>query len=83
MLTALVAVAAPLVNCIQLIPQLYKTYVTRSVTDLSPYSLLLILVTNILWFAHGLLIRDGSLIASGSVSLLVNGALLALYFLYR
>jgi len=82
MLTTLVAVAAPLVNCIQLIPQLYKTYVTRSVTDLSLYSLLLILVTNLLWFSHGLLIRDGSLIASGSVSLLVNGALLALYFLY-
>ena len=83
MLTTLVAVAAPLVNCIQLIPQLYKTYVTRSVTDLSLYSLLLILITNLLWFSHGLLIRDGSLIASGSVSLLVNGALLALYFLYR
>ena len=67
---------------VQLIPQLYKTYTTRSVADLSPYSLLLILITNLLWFTHGLFIRDISLLLSGSVSLLVNGALLALYFLY-
>jgi uncharacterized protein with PQ loop repeat len=65
-----------------LIPQLYKTYTTRSVVDLSLYSLLLILVTNLLWFAHGLFIRDTSLLLSGSVGLLVNGTLLALYFLY-
>ena len=82
MITTLVSIAAPLVNCVQLIPQLYKTYMTRSVADLSLYSLLLILVTNLLWFTHGLFIRDTSLLLSGSVSLLVNGALLALYFLY-
>ena len=82
MLTALVAVAAPLVNCIQLIPQLYKTYTTRRVADLSLYSLLLILVTNLLWFAHGAMIRDVALLVSGSVSLLVNGALLFLYGIY-
>ena len=83
MLATLVATTAPLVNCIQLIPQLYKTYMTRSVADLSLYSLLLILATNLLWFTHGLFIRDASLLLSGSVSLLVNGALLVLYFLYR
>ena len=76
------AIAAPLVNCVQLIPQLYKTFITRSVGDLSLYSLLLILVTNLLWFAHGLFIKDMSLLLSGFVSLLVNGTLLALYFLY-
>ena len=82
MISASIAVAAPLVNCVQLIPQLYKTYMTRSVADLSLYSLILILITNLLWFAHGLFIRDTSLLLSGSVSLLVNGTLLALYFLY-
>ena len=82
MISASIAVAAPLVNCVQLIPQLYKTYMTRSVADLSLYSLILILITNILWFTHGLFIRDTSLLLSGSVGLLVNGTLLALYFLY-
>lgn len=66
MLSTLVAIAAPLINCIQLVPQLYKTYTTRRVADLSPYSLLLILVTNLLWFAHGAMIRDVALLVSGS-----------------
>jgi MtN3 and saliva related transmembrane protein len=82
MLSTLVAIAAPIINCIQLVPQLYKTYTTRRVADLSPYSLLLILVTNLLWFAHGAMIRDVALLVSGSVSLLVNGALLFLYGIY-
>ena len=83
MIASIVAVLAPFVNCIQLIPQLYKTYMTKHVADLSPYSLLLILVANLLWFAHGISIRDGALIAAGIISLLVNGALLALYAAYR
>ena len=39
MLPFIVSTLAPIVNCIQLIPQLYKTYITKSVKDLSIYSL--------------------------------------------
>jgi hypothetical protein len=42
MLPFIVATLAPIVNSIQLLPQLYKTYITKSVKDLSFYSLLLI-----------------------------------------
>ena len=83
MIQVIVATLAPLVNCIQLFPQLYKTYITKSVTDLSLYSLLLILITNILWLLHGFFIRDNSLIVAGIISLIVNISLLTLYFLYR
>ena len=86
MITATVAVAvavlAPTVNCIQLLPQLYKTYTTKSVEDLSLQTILLMLLTNILWFTHGLFIRDPALLFSGSVSLFINAALLVLYMLY-
>lgn len=83
MLPLLVATLAPLVNCVQLLPQLYKTYSTQSVKDLSFYSLLFILTTNVLWLLHGYFITDASLIAAGVVSLGVNGTLLALYLKYR
>ena len=83
MIPVIVATLAPLVNCIQLFPQLYKTYITKSVEDLSLYSLLLILITNLLWLLHGYFIRDNSLIAAGIISLMVNISLLTLYFLYR
>ena len=83
MIPLIVATLAPIINCIQLFPQLYKTYVTKSVKDLSLYSLLLILTTNILWLLHGYFIFDLSLIVSGVISMIINTTLLTLYFLYR
>ena len=83
MIPFIVATLAPIVNSVQLFPQLYKTYVTKSVKDLSMYSLSLILLTNLLWLLHGYFIFDISLIIAGMVSMIINLALLALFFLYR
>jgi MtN3 and saliva related transmembrane protein len=83
MLPFIVATIAPIVNCIQLVPQLYKTYVTKSVKDLSMHSLMLILATNLLWLTHGYFIMDLSLIVAGIISMIINTALLVLYFCYR
>jgi uncharacterized protein with PQ loop repeat len=83
MISLIVATLAPIVNSIQLFPQLYKTYITKSVKDLSLYSLLLILMTNMLWLLHGYFIYDISLIVAGLVSIIINIGLLILYFLYK
>ena len=83
MIPFIVATLAPIVNSIQLFPQLYKTYITKSVKDLSLYSLSLILITNFLWLLHGYFINDISLIIAGLVSMIINIALLTLYFIYR
>lgn len=83
MLPFIVATLAPIANCIQILPQLYKTYITKSVRDLSLYSLLLVLTTNILWLLHGFFIFDMSLIIAGIITMIINIALLTLYFIYR
>ena len=83
MIPVIIATLAPIVNSIQLFPQLYKTYITKSVKDLSLYSLSLILLTNLLWLLHGFFIIDISLIVAGTVSMIINVALLILFFLYR
>jgi MtN3 and saliva related transmembrane protein len=83
MFSLAVATLAPILNCIQLFPQLYKTYKTKSVHDLSFYSLLLILITNILWLLHGYFIFDYSLITAGIISLVINSSLFILYLHYR
>lgn len=79
----IIATLAPIINCVQLLPQVYKTYSTKNVNDLSLGSLLLILLTNLLWFLHGYFISDKSLIISGFISILINIILLSLYFSYR
>ena len=42
MLPLIVSILAPFFGTIQLLPQLYKTYHTRSVEDLSMHSILII-----------------------------------------
>ena len=83
MLPVVVATLVPIINCVQLIPQLYKTYTTKSVKDLSYYSLILILTTNVLWLTHGYFILDVSLIVGGIVSMMINIALLVFFLLYK
>jgi MtN3 and saliva related transmembrane protein len=83
MLPVVVATLAPIINCVQMIPQLYKTYTTKSVKDLSYYSLILILTTNALWLIHGYFIYDVSLIVGGVVSMMINIALLVFFLLYK
>jgi MtN3 and saliva related transmembrane protein len=83
MLPLTIATLAPIVNSIQLFPQLYKTYTTKSVNDLSFYSLSLILITNLLWLLHGYFINDISLILAGVVSMIINVTLLTLFVIYR
>jgi MtN3 and saliva related transmembrane protein len=83
MLPLIVATLAPIINCIQPFPQLYKTYITKSVKDLSVWSLVLILTTNLLWLLHGYFIVDIPLIVTGVINMIVNITLLTLYFFYR
>ena len=83
MIPLIVATLAPIVNCVQILPQIYKTYRTKSVKDLSFYSLLLLLITIILWLLHGYFINDNSLVVAGLITLVLNISLIRLYFLYR
>jgi uncharacterized protein with PQ loop repeat len=78
----LIAIIAPTVSCVQLLPQLVKTSITKKTKDLSFGSLILILISNMLWLVHGYLILDISLIAAGSISMTINSVLLFLYMKY-
>lgn len=83
MALSLVAMLATFLNSIQIFPQLHKTYKTKSVKDMSIYTLLLMLLTNILWLFHGYFILDYSLIIAGGISMILNFILFAMYFMYR
>ena len=83
MLPLIVSTLAPILNCVQLVPQLHKTYTTKSVKDLSIYSLFLLFFTNLFWMIHGFFIFDYALIISGVISMVVKMMLIVMYFLYR
>ena len=78
-----VSILAPIINCIQMAPQVYKTYVTKRVDELSGYSLGMLLTTSILWFVHGYFIQDISLQVSGIISILLNSILCMMFYKYK
>ena len=82
MLVTVIAIVAPLLNSLQQIPQLYKTYVTKHVTDLSFESLLFMFISSVVWVLHGIIIWDLSLLISASISACINMALLVLFIRY-
>jgi len=83
MISTLVATLAPVLNSIHLYPQLYKTYSTKRVNDLSFYTLVLALVSNLVWIAHGYFIFDMSVLAASFSSLFANTILMWFYMMYR
>lgn len=82
MIPTIVATLAPLFSCVQLLPQLYKIYVTKSVNDLSYYSLIFLVLTTLLWTLHGFFIKDVALQFAGILSLFINCTLFGLYIKY-
>lgn len=66
-----------------MLPQLHRTYTTKSVKDLSLYSLLLIFLTNVLWALHGYNILDFPLLIAGVLTASINAMLITLYFNYQ
>jgi len=79
----IIAVLAPSLNAVQILPQLIKTWNTKSVSNLSFYTILLMIVTNILWLLHGINIEDNALTISGVFALIINLILAGLFILYQ
>jgi uncharacterized protein with PQ loop repeat len=64
-----VAVLAILTSSLFLIPQIYKTHVTRRVDDLSIHSHVLLCLSSVLWGIHGVLIADVTLMVSSVLTM--------------
>ena len=83
MISNIIAILAPVMNGMYQIPQLVKVITSRSVDDLSLYTLLLLLTTNILWLLHGYFISDVALIVSAFINIFINVPLIYLFFKYN
>lgn len=79
----IVATFAPILSISMVLPQLYKTYQTKRVKDLSLYMILLLFFANILWLLHGYFIADISLMVTGFIQSFLVAILLLMYYFYK
>ena len=78
---ALIGLAAAFCTTVAFLPQVIKTWRTRSTADIS-LTMFLVFTTGIfLWLVYGLIIRDVPLIAANGVTFVLSGTIL--YFKLR
>lgn len=65
------------------LPQLIKAFKTKKTTALSPTMFAVLIVGFALWIAYGALKSDWPIIITNGISLLLNGAVLVLFFVHR
>ena len=83
MFPLLIARIAPVVNTLQFIPQLHKVISAQHVEGLSFTSLLLIIMTNLLWLIHGYYTQDNSLIVAAALNGFIGLLLMISYIYYK
>ncbi|TDH27883.1 hypothetical protein EXU57_05305 [Segetibacter sp. 3557_3] len=66
---------------ITFVPQVYKAWQTKSVGDLSKWTVLIVILSASIWLTYGIAIVNGPVIVANSVVLL--SSLILLYFTFR
>jgi MtN3 and saliva related transmembrane protein len=74
----LVGMIAGVLTTVAFLPQVLRTWRTRSTADISLVMFLIYVTGLVLWVVYGLMLHDLPLITSNAVTLVLAGAILAL-----
>ena len=83
MIADIIGYAAGLVIIISWIPQVIKSYKTKSVNDLSILMVIMILIGTALWIIYGLLVNDKPVLAVNVILVAIISYLLYLKIKYE
>jgi len=74
--------AAGFLTTVAFLPQVLKTYRSRSARDISLVMYLVFTAGILLWLAHGLFVGSGPVVAANSVGLVLSGAMLVMKIVF-
>ncbi len=77
-----IGLTAGALTTVSLIPQLIRSWKTKSTKDVSLWMFLILAAGVFLWLAYGLMIGDLPLIAANAVSLIIAAAIIILKLRY-
>ena len=81
--TQIIGLAAGVLTASSLIPQVVKTWKEKKAEDVSLLMLVILLSGIVLWIVYGIKREDLPIIATNSVSLLVNSIMIVLRIKFR
>lgn len=74
--------AAAFCTTVAFVPQVVKTWTTRSTADISLSMFLVLVIGIVLWLAYGTLLGDVPLIVANGITLILAGIILVLKLRY-
>ncbi|HVW74927.1 MAG TPA: SemiSWEET transporter [Rhizomicrobium sp.] len=77
-LVGLIGTAAACCTTGAYIPQVVKTWRTRSAGDISPHMFAIMATGTALWLAYGIMVMDWPVIGANAISLALTGTILVL-----
>ncbi len=81
-MTNIIGFLAAFTSTISLLPQIYKTYKSRSAQDLSYLMLLNFFVTSLLWTSYGIMINSIAVWGANLIMIIFSIMLIVLKYLY-
>jgi MtN3 and saliva related transmembrane protein len=75
-LVMLIGLAAAICSTVAHLPQVIRTWRTRSTHDISLGMFSVIILASALWLIYGIALDDGAIIASNSFCLILSGIIL-------
>lgn len=82
MIISVLGFLAAFTSTISLVPQIYKTYLSKSATDLSYLMLLNFFITSVLWTSYGVLIDSFAVWGANLIMIAFSIILIVLKYLY-
>lgn len=82
-LTTVLGYIAGTISTLTFLPQVVKTWRTKSANDVSFFMFIFATISVILWFIYGILIQDGAIIYTNSFIFVLSIIMLYLIFKYR
>jgi len=79
----IVGIAAGALSCTTFLPQVIKTYKSKSAKDVSLFMFIIAAVSTFLWLIYGLLIDSFSLIFTNAIVVVLSLVMLLLKLKYR
>jgi MtN3 and saliva related transmembrane protein len=70
-------------TAITFVPQVYKSWQSKSVGDLSVWMVLIVIISTIVWLVYGIAIHSGPVIVANIIVLILSLVLLAFKFKFK
>jgi MtN3 and saliva related transmembrane protein len=79
----IIGISAGLLSCTTFLPQVIKTWRSKSTNDVSLTMFVIATISTALWLLYGIMINSISIIGTNIVVLLLSVVMLLLFFKYR